>query len=415
MNRREFVVGCSAAIAAMAGSQLESFAFAPEPNAQQDIFVFVFLRGGCDALNLVAPVDDRNYVAARPAFLRVTEQGKNQGLRLKNGLVDQDFRLHGKANALHELYEGNQLGIVHACGLSNGTRSHFDAMDMIERGINQKQNNNDGWLTRYLRTAQLEGMLPAMAAETNLPASFIGSNQASSIKSINDFKVNGDPRLMGILKTMYQGDSLIDQTAQQTIATLNYINQKIEKDSKGRRKKYQPANGVKYPNRWKDGGLGQSLQTVAQIMKMDVGLQVATVSLGGWDTHENQAFHFPRKVEGLSQALAAFYNDVSRYHKRLTVLVMSEFGRRLKANKSNGTDHGHGGIALALGGNVNGGKMYGKWPGLATQQLDKRVDLDVTTDYRTVLSEVLQKRMGSKQLSKIFPDFNEYQPLSLFS
>ncbi|EAY27769.1 DUF1501 domain-containing protein [Microscilla marina] len=411
MNRREFVVGCSAAITAMAGSQLESFAFAPEPNAQKDIFVFVFLRGGCDALNLVAPVDDRHYVAARPAFLRVTEQGKNQGLRLKNSWANQDFRLHGKASALHELYQSNQLAIIHACGLSNGTRSHFDAMDMIERGVNQKQNSKDGWLTRYLRTAQLEGMLPAMAAETNLPASFIGSNQAASIKSVKDFKVNGDPRFLGILKTMYQGDSLLAQTAQQTIETLNYINKKIAKDSKGRRKKYQPSNGVKYPDRWKDGGLGQSLQTVAQIMKMDVGLQVATVSLGGWDTHENQAFHFPRKVEGLSQALSAFYKDVANYQKRLTILVMSEFGRRLKANKSNGTDHGHGGIALALGGNVNGGKIYGKWPGLATEQLDKRVDLDVTTDYRSVLSEVLQKRMASQRLTQIFPGFDAYQPL----
>ena len=411
MNRREFVVGCSAAITAMAGSQIESFAFSPEPNAQKDIFVFVFLRGGCDALNLIAPVDDKNYAAARPAQLRVTESGKNQGLRLKNGLNNQDFRLHNKAKALHELYNSNNLAVIHACGLANGTRSHFDAMDMIERGINQKKNSTDGWLTRYLKTAQLEGMLPAVAAETNLPKSFVGSNIAVSIKNLNDFKVNGDPRLQGILKTMYQGDTLLHETAQNTIATLQYINQKIAKDGKGRPKKYKPSNGAKYPQGWKDGGLGKSLQTIAQIIKMDVGLQVATVSFGGWDTHENQAWHFPRKTEGLSQALAAFYNDVSKYHKRLTVLVMSEFGRRLKANKSNGTDHGHGGIALALGGNVKGGKMYGVWPGLATEQLDKRVDLDVTTDYRTVLSEVLQKRMGSNQLNQIFPGFNNYKPL----
>ncbi len=411
MNRREFVVGCSAAITAMAGSQIESFAFSPEPKAEQDIFVFVFLRGGCDALNLVAPVDDRHYVAARPAFLRVTESGKHQGLRLKNGLNNQDFRLHQKAKALHELYNGNDLAIIHACGLANGTRSHFDAMDMIERGINQKKNNTEGWLTRYLKTAQLEGMLPAIAAETNLPKALMGSNVAASIKSLNDFKVNGDPRLQGILKTMYQGDTLLHETAQSTLSTLKYINQKIAKDGKGRPKKYQPANGAKYPKGWQAGGLGQSLQTIAQIIKMDVGLQVATVSFGGWDTHENQAWNFARKTEGLSQSLSAFYNDLSAYHKRLTVLVMSEFGRRLKANKSNGTDHGHGGVALALGGNVNGGKIYGKWPGLATEQLDKRVDLDVTTDYRTVLSEVLRKRMGSRKIDQIFPGFNNYNPL----
>lgn len=411
MNRREFVVGCSAAVAAMAGSQIESFAFSPEPNAQKDIFVFVFLRGGCDALNLVAPVDDKYYVAARPAPLRITESGKNQGLQLKNGLNNQDFRLHSNAKALHELYDSNQLAIIHACGLTNGTRSHFDAMDMIERGVNQKKNVTDGWLTRYLKSAQLEGMLPAIAAETNLPKSFIGSSMASSIKNLHDFKVNGDPRLMGILKTMYKGNSLLQETAQNTIATLKYIDKKIGKNSKGKRKKYQPANGVKYPENWKDGGLGKSLQTVAQVIKMEVGLQVATVSFGGWDTHEGQAYHFPQKTAGLSQALTAFYNDVSAYHKNLTVLVMSEFGRRLKANKSNGTDHGHGGVALALGGNVKGGKMYGQWPGLATEQLDKRVDLDVTTDYRNVLSEILQKRMKNTQLAEIFPGFNAYKPL----
>lgn len=409
MNRREFVAGCSAAITAMAGSQIESFAFSPVPDAQKDIFVFVFLRGGCDALNLVAPVDDKYYIAARPAPLRVTDQGKNQGLILKNALNKQDFRLHGNAKALHELYNSNQLAIIHACGLTNGTRSHFDAMDMIERGSNQKQNSGDGWLTRYLKTAQLEGMLPAIAAEANLPKSFIGSNQASSIKSLHDFRVNGDPRIMGILKTMYKGNSLLEQTAQNTIATLNYIDKKIGKDTNGRRRKYQPANGVNYPKNWKDGGLGKSLQTIAQIIKMDVGLQVATVSLGGWDTHENQAYHFPRKVAGLSQALAAFYNDTAAYSKRLTILVMSEFGRRLKANKSNGTDHGHGGIALALGGNIKGGKIYGQWPGLATEQLDKRVDLAVTTDYRNILSEIFQKRMNSKQLTNIFPEFNATQ------
>lgn len=411
MNRREFVVGCSAAIAAMAGSQIESFAFSPEPNAQKDIFVFVFLRGGCDALNLVAPVDDKYYVAARPAPLRITESGKNPGLRLKNSLNNQDFRLHSNAKALHELYGSNQLAIVHACGLTNGTRSHFDAMDMIERGVNQKKNVTDGWLTRYLKSAQLEGMLPAIAAETNLPKSFIGSSMASSIKNIQDFKVNGDPRLMGILKTMYKGNSLLHETAQNTIATLKYIDKKIGKNSKGQRKKYQPANGVKYPENWKDGGLGKSLQTVAQVIKMEVGLQVATVSFGGWDTHEGQAYHFAHKTAGLSQALMAFYNDVAAYHKNLTVLVMSEFGRRLKANKSNGTDHGHGGVALALGGNVKGGKIYGQWPGLATEQLDKRVDLDVTTDYRSVLSEILQKRMKNTQLAEIFPGFNAYKPL----
>ncbi|OJJ19513.1 hypothetical protein BKI52_22155 [marine bacterium AO1-C] len=411
MKRREFVIGCSAAIAATAGSQLESFAFSPQPNATQDIFVLVFLRGGCDALNFVAPVNDKNYYAARPARLRLTESGEHKGLELKNGLAKADFRIHQKAEALHEIYESNQMAIVHACGLANGTRSHFDAMDLIERGINKKGNISEGWLTRYLNSVQLEGMLPAVAAEEGLPKSLIGSNQATSIQNLAEFKIHADARYMNVLKDLYQGDDLLGQTARETISTLKDIQKRMPKNSEGQYKKYQPTRGSNYPEPWEGGGLSQSLQTVAQLIKMEVGLKVATLSFGGWDTHENQSYHFTRQINLLSRALGAFYNDVNNYHNRLTVLVMSEFGRRLKANKSGGTDHGHGGIALALGGNVKGGKMYGQWPGLATDQLDNRVDLAVTTDYRAILSEILQKRLNSQQLSKIFPGFGGYKPL----
>jgi uncharacterized protein (DUF1501 family) len=145
---------------------------------------------------------------------------------------------------------------------------------------------------------------------------------------------------------------------------------------------------------------------------MDVGLQIASVDYGGWDTHERQANIFNNLTEGLSKSLGAFYNDIASYHKRVTVLVMSEFGRRLKANKSGGTDHGHGNVMLVLGGNVNGGKMYGKWPGLSNGQLDNNVDLAVTTDYRTVLSEVVVRRLRNKKLGYIFPGFKEYKPLN---
>jgi uncharacterized protein (DUF1501 family) len=152
-------------------------------------------------------------------------------------------------------------------------------------------------------------------------------------------------------------------------------------------------------------GLREQLKNLARLIKMDVGVHVATADFGGWDTHEAQAYHFPQLMTGLAGTIAAFYNDLTAYHPRLTILIMSEFGRRLKANRSGGTDHGLGNVMLAIGQNVRGGRMYGNWPGLATEQLDNGVDLAVTTDYRTVLSEILAKRMGNPNLGPIFPDF----------
>lgn len=401
LNRRDFMIGCSTAIAAMAGSSIESFAFSEEAKENKDIFVFVFLRGGCDGLNLVAPVSDKNYQDARPAHLKVSDNGSNKGLKLENALNNIDFRLHIKCPQLKELYDSQDLAIIHACGLSHGTRSHFDAMDLIERGISKKQNISEGWMARFLKSIKAEGLLPAVAVEDTLPATFLGSNVASSIREMEEFNLYGDPRIAGLLKDLYQGDSLLHQTGLNTLKSIATLQSKLPKRSNGEVLPYQPSRGAYYP----DEEFGESLKTLAQIIKMDVGLQVATVSFGGWDTHENQHYYFTELVEILSKSLGAFYNDLSAYQNRLTILVMSEFGRRLKANKSNGTDHGHGGLAFALGGNVKGGKMYGQWSGLATEQLDNRVDLAVTTDYRTILSEVLSKRMKSQKLDYIFPGF----------
>jgi uncharacterized protein (DUF1501 family) len=219
--------------------------------------------------------------------------------------------------------------------------------------------------------------------------------------------LRGDPRLQQVLQNIYGGKNLIDKTAQETLHSIKYINDRIEKDSLGRPVPYLPGNNASYDN----SPLGRSLKTLAQMIRMDMGLQVATVDYGGWDTHEHQQGAFNNLTESLSKSLGAFYNDISSTNKKVTLLVMSEFGRRLKANKSGGTDHGHGNVMLVLGNYVNGGKMYGKWPGLDNQHLDNNVDLAVTTDYRTVLSEILVKRLNNTKLDYIFPGLTEYKPL----
>ncbi len=409
MQRREFLVGCSTAVAAMAGSRISGFAFSPEGEAAE-IFIYVFLRGGCDGLNLVAPVNDPFYVAERPNELRVTDHGDNEGLLLDNAFAKMDFRLHKKAPELKELYDSNTLAIIHAAGLTNGTRSHFDAMDIIERGSLDNKNLSEGWFTRYLNSTtsiNSAAMFPSMAISASMPISFLGSNATLALNNFNEYKLRGDARYGDMLRKFYTGKTLLDEASNNALNSIQYINQHIPKDASGKVIPYAPENNTKYP----ESPFGRSLQTLAQVIKMDMGLQIASVDYGGWDTHEHQTNVFSNLTEGLSKSLGAFYNDLANYQNRITVLVMSEFGRRLKANKSGGTDHGHGNVMLVLGGSVKGGKMYGNWPGLANEQLDNRVDLAVTTDYRSVLSEIIVKKLSNPKIGYIFPGFKDYKPV----
>ena len=309
------------------------------------------------------------------------------------------------------MYDNNSLAIIHAAGLTNGTRSHFDAQDIIERGSLNNKNLAEGWFTRYLQSTtslSSSNMFPSIAVSSDVPSSFLGSNTTLAVTNIADYKLRGDNRNATMLRNLYKGKSLLDEAAMNALDSMKYINDHLVKDDSGKVVPYIPENNAAYPDNLP---FSRSLKTLAQIIKMDMGLQVATVDYGGWDTHEHQTNVFNTLTDGLSKSLGAFYNDMEKYNKKVTVLVMSEFGRRLKANKSGGTDHGHGNVMLALGGNVNGGKMFGKWPGLANEQLDNNVDLAVTTDYRTVLSEIIVRRLGNPKLGYIFPGIKEYKPL----
>lgn len=397
MKRREFLYGCAGAAAASALSSAPILA--QSPDGDKEILVVVFLRGGCDGLHLLAPVSDKNYIDARTANLRISDSGNERGLALTNTLSNLDFCLHPNAKALQELYQSKQLALLHAAGLSNGTRSHFDAQDLIERGLNKKTNVAEGWLARYLRLhhkAAPEDLLPAVGARS-LPLSLQGGNVAVSIDQPRDYQLKGDARLLGLVNSLYADNaSLLGKTVQRTVHTIREL-----------QKKSIPELSSLYPTDWQARRFSDSLQAIAQLIKMDIGLHVATCDLGGWDTHENQAWAFGQLTSTLSNSLLAFYNDLHKYHNKLTVVVLSEFGRRLRSNRSNGTDHGHGGVMMVLGKNIKGGRMYGDWKGLATEQLDNGVDLDVTTDYRTVLGELLTRRLAvpASALSNIFPDF----------
>jgi uncharacterized protein (DUF1501 family) len=416
LSRRKFLVGCSTAIAAMAGGRISYAAFGnaeAEPN--QEILIVVFLRGGMDGLSAVFPIDgnDRGFYQESRPNIAIPATGENAALRLSDF-----FGLHPAGAPLFDLYQANKLAVVHATGLTSDTRSHFDAMQFMELGTPGSKSATTGWLTRHLESAgnlPAEIIMPAMAAGNLSPTSLAGSNEAIGMSSPSSFSLNFHWRYSGwmrsALREMYLGDSWLHAAGQQTLNAVDVV----ELSNPGT---YVPENGAVYPS----GSFGGNLQAIAQMIKMQLGLRVATIDLGGWDTHEYQGDrgtgYFSTRFGELASGLAAFYTDLSNtagtdHTKRITIVVMSEFGRTFKQNASRGTDHGHGNIMLVLGDNVNGGKVHGQWPGLQVDQLYDKRDLQITTDYRQVLSEILIRRMGNANLGHIFPNYTSYQPLNV--
>ncbi len=371
----------------------------------------IFLRGGCDGLGVFAPVDDPHYRDARISGLRIAEKGKTAGLRLDHAYAAQDWRIHPAAGPLKELYDHGDLALIHACGLKNATRSHFDAQDMMERGIADQKGLGlgTGWLTRLLDALPSDGLLPGVSGAGTLPVSLLGSGRAAAISNLQDFNYYGDDRQARALALLHDQTNPAGKSGADLLRLMREISQRLPKKADGGVADYVPAKGVKYP----EHDFSQPLKTVAQLAKMEVGLQVAAIDYGDWDTHTGQDYRLQDLVENLSKPLRAFYEDLGSLRQRTTIVVMSEFGRRVKANESGGTDHGHGNLMLVLGGGIKGGRCFGSWPGLSNEQLDQHADLAITTDYRQVISEVLQARMRLHDLSAIFPGFTPEKSLGL--
>lgn len=404
MQRRNFLKGLGATIALSSLPNVSSFAIHPRfaTAKQEEILVFVFMKGGCDGLHLVAPIGDAQYTQARPQDLRIPEQG---ALALGKGLDGLDFFMHPKAKALRELYHSKDLAIVHATGLDHGTRSHFEACHLLDMGYTQARGAAKGWMTRFLETLQPKGELPAITVGSRgLSPAFLGAQQAAAIDAIKETQLKGEPFVPELLATFYGGSSELDRQAQRSLSTAQTLQERAKDEAVHH-------HDAVYPKDWHIKSFSEQLEQLATLIRMDVGVQMAVVELDGWDHHGGQAHGFPQLLEGFSTALAAFYNDLHRYHKRLTIVAMSEFGRRVRSNRSGGTDHGHGGLAFLLGGKVKGGRMYGTWPGLANEQLDRSVDLQVTTDYRVILQEILSQQFQAERLDYIFPDLAAAKPL----
>lgn len=416
-TRRGFMVGCSAAIASFSGGLSFTAFGSAEAEPNQEIIVTVFLRGGMDGINVVPPIggNDRGYYEAMRESIAVPTTGEYGALPL-DGTI---FGLHQGAAPLHDLYVDKKMAIVHAAGLTSDTRSHFDAMQYMELGTPDSKSISTGWLTRHLQSATnlpSEIVMPVVATGGSQPASLLNSREAISMTTPKDFTLGGHwlhgDNQQRALREMYSASSSwLHQSGLQTLDAVDVV-ELAAPDT------YTPGNSAVYPN----NSFGRNLQTVAQVIKMQLGLRVATVDLGGWDTHEYQGDngqgYFFTQLRDMSSAINAFMTDLSNdggvdHTKRVTIVVMSEFGRTFKQNQSRGTDHGHGNVMFVIGGNVNGGKVYGDWPGMAPDALYDKRDLQITTDYRRVLSEVLIRRLGNNKLGQVFPGYSGYAPLGI--
>jgi uncharacterized protein (DUF1501 family) len=314
------------------------------------------------------------------------------------------------------LYDRGRLAVVHATGMHNPTRSHFEAQDYIEFGTPGLKNVGSGWLHRHLASASnlpAEILIPAMAAGNMQPSSLLGSGETLTIDNPEFFTFSTGPALWvdeqrSVMEQVYGLEtSVVNAAGLQSMHAVDIVATHVNGA-------YSPAGSATY------GGdeAGDRFQLAAQMLSLDLGIQVVTIDLGGWDTHENQGNGsggaFTGLVGGLSTSLAAFMTDMEArgIDERLTVVVMTEFGRRLEENGDEGTDHGHAVPMLVLGSNVNGG-LHGSFPGLEPGQLFEGVDLDVTTDYRQVLSEVLIKRLGNRRIGEVFPGYGDYTALGV--
>jgi uncharacterized protein (DUF1501 family) len=369
------------------------------PGARKKILVAIFQRGAVDGLNVVVPFGEKQYYSLRPN-LAIPKPD-----RTENSAVDLDgfFGLHPALAPLKPIYDSGHMAIVHAVGSPDPTRSHFDAQDYMESGTPGRKATSDGWLNRALPIQKDASPVRAVSLGTVLPRAMRGQNEAVAIANLNDFQIR-DTRGAGTFESMYESslDQVLNGAGRETFEAVKLM-QSIQKQP------YAPRNGAQYPN----SSLGQDLMQIARLIKSNVGLEVAFAEMRGWDTHVNEVGARPtvgqlsNLLGQFGNALAAFYQDLGDRTADVCVITMSEFGRTARENGSRGTDHGHANVMFAFGGGIRGGKVYGPWPGLEQEQLYEQRDLQLTTDFRDVLGELVVRHLGNAQVASVFPGYEQ--------
>jgi uncharacterized protein (DUF1501 family) len=375
-------------------------AFAAPAAATGDILVVVSLRGGFDGLSAVVPLGDPGYARARPGIAIPAAKAKK---------VDPMFGLHPALAPLFPLWDAGTFGAVHAVGQRDATRSHFEAMAELERAA-PNTSLRTGWIDRTVGlSASATAFTAAQVGSPALPASLFGDAPKMAIGSLKGLKVDVDAKLVPMSAWRNAFDHL---HAGQRAEVREPLSNAMDAVS---RVQALPETADPTTLGYPGGQLGGALHDVAQLVKAGLGLQYATVDYGNWDMHENvgnaDGGWMATQLTELATALAAFAKELGPDLQRVTVVTLSEFGRRVEQNGSYGLDHGHGNAVLLLGGGIVGGKVHGRWPGLAPAKLDQG-DLAATTDYRDVIGEILTKRNGVGSLSTVFPGL-AHKPLGL--
>jgi uncharacterized protein (DUF1501 family) len=364
-----------------------------EQGGRGKALVVIFQRGGMDGLNVVIPFKDQAYYALRPSIaVKEPAAGEERAIDL-----DGYFALHPALASLKTIYDNGKLAIVHAAGSPDNSRSHFDAQDYMEIGTPGIKSTPDGWLNRYLSEKQASvSPFRGVAVSPQTPRMLAGAAPTLSMSSIEEFRLR-NVAMAPTLEKLYANstDPLFRQGGKSlfaAMARLRAIESKI------------PPSTASYPA----GRFGVGLKQIARLIKADVGLEIAFNEIEGWDTHVAEGGatgQLANRLKELGDGLAAFYQDLGDRVEDIVLVTMSEFGRTARENGNRGTDHGHANVMFVLGGRVRGGKVYGRWPGLAPEVLYEGRDLDLTTDYRTVCSEVFVRHLGQREVGRIFPGF----------
>ncbi len=364
--------------------------------------VCLFQRGAADGLNVVVPHGESAYYDMRPT-IAIARPGQPAGA------IDLDgfFGLHPSLASLKPLWDQKLLAPIHAVGSPSTSRSHFDAQDFMETGTPDVKGTPDGWLNRLLAvqgTCEQCAVTPdpfrAVAMTPQTPRIMEGPSETIAMNSLGEFSVRATGTDVQRLEALYRTGSadLVHGAGQEMFDAVKMLHA-------ANPQQYAPRNGAVYPK----SQFGQRMMQIAQLIKANVGLEVAFADVGGWDTHVNQGAgtgQLAARLDDFAKSLAAFTQDMGDGMNDVLVLTMSEFGRTAHENGNRGTDHGHATAFFVLGGGVKGGKVYGKWPGLAPEQLNEGRDLKLTTDFRTVFSEVAVKHLGATRVDKIFPGFS---------
>jgi uncharacterized protein (DUF1501 family) len=407
MERRAFVKSGALALVTMglSPSFLRRTAFGMELRTVQKgkVLICLFQRGAADALNIVVPHGEKSYYAMRPSIAIPQPSSSAPG-----GAIDLDgfFGLHPALAPLKPLYDRGLLAPVHAVGSPSTTRSHFDAQDYMETGTPDMKGTTDGWLNRYLAVKGTcdecnlaKTPFRAVSLTPQTPRILEGPSATVAMNSLDEFSVRATGSSAERLEALYRTGSadLVHGTGAEMFDAVKMLRA-------ANPQKYLPQNNAEYPR----SQFGTRLLQIAQLIKANVGLEIAFADVGGWDTHVNQGSstgQLAQRLDDFSRSIAALVTDLGDRMDDVVILTMSEFGRMARENGNRGTDHGHAGALFVIGGHVKGGKVHGKWPGLEQEQLYEGRDLALTTDFRSVFAEVVSHHLGARALDRIFPGF----------